>query len=93
MVSHNEIYHCWHQGIGTKKAATVTINNNMIHDAQLSINCELGAMPTITNNRFEAAPVSPDCPPGTGNQDIGRSADNPGGTYGGKLIYPSSAAN
>lgn len=91
-ITNNEVYHCWHQGIGVKKVSTILIKDNFIHDAQLSINCEEGARPTITHNHFAAAPRNPDCPTGSDNQDIGRVADTSGGTYQGKVIYPSNAA-
>ena len=91
MIKNNEIYHCWHQAIGLKGQSAVNIvEENNIHDAQLGINCEDGAKPTFTNNHFEAAPIDPDCPRGEKNQDIGRVADTHGGTYNGKLIYPSN---
>ncbi len=89
-IKNNEIYHCWHQGIGLKKEGTIIIEGNAIHDAQLSINCEGGAKPMIRKNRFEAAHLNPDCPAGEENQDIERVADTKGGTYDGKLIYPSN---
>ena len=90
-IENNEIYHCWHQAIGLKGQSAVNIvEENNIHDAQLGINCEDGAKPTFTNNHFEAAPIDPDCPHGEKNQDIGRVADTHGGTYNGKLIYPSN---
>lgn len=90
IIKNNEIYHCWHQGIGVKGQGTNLITNNQIHDAQLSINCENGAKPDINHNYFAAAPLDSDCPAGPGNQDIGRVADTAGGTYQGKLIYPSN---
>ena len=92
IIKNNEIYHCWHQGIGIKGPGINLIEGNQIHDAQLSVNCEDGAKPNINHNRFAAAPLGSDCPVGAGNQDIGRVADTAGGTYNEKLIYPSNAA-
>lgn len=91
VVTNNEVYHCWHQAIGIKGQGDSLIENNNIHDAQLSINCEDGAKPTINNNHFEAAPINNDCPEGAGNQNIERPADTQGGTYDGKLIYPANS--
>lgn len=90
-ITSNVIYHCWHQAIGVKRRGMNRIEENTIHDAQLGINCENQAKPTIINNHFEAAPLGSDCPSDEKNQDIGRIADTPGGTYNGKLIYPSNA--
>lgn len=89
-IKNNTVYHCWHQAIGVKGNGLNRIEGNTIHDAQLSINCESGAKPTLIGNRFEAAPMSADCPAGDNNRIIGRPADTPGGTYSGKLIYPSN---
>lgn len=86
-VSGNEIYHCWHQAVGTKVIGEIVIEDNHIHDANLSVNCELGSRPRIVNNRIAAAPVSPDCGPATGNTIERRRADTEGGTFGGVLIY------
>ncbi len=88
-IENNEVYHCWHQAIGIKKAQGTIIKNNFLHDSQLGVNCEEGAKPTIENNRLEFAPVSPDCGPNTNNTEIDRKPDTAGGTYNGKLIYPS----
>ena len=90
IITNNEIYNCWHQAIGIKANGNDLISDNNIHDSQLSVNCEKGATPKIINNHFEAAPINPDCPTGEGNVDIGRVADTIGGTYNGKLIYPSN---
>ena len=90
-ITNNEIYHCWHQAVGVKSSGNTFISGNNIHDSQLGINCERGAKPDITNNHFEAAPINPDCPTGERNVDVGRTADTIGGTYNGKLIYPSNA--
>lgn len=91
IITNNEIYHCWHQAIGIKANGDDVISNNNIHDSQLSINCEKGATPKTINNHFEAAPINSDCPAGNNNEDVGRVADTIGGTYNGKLIYPSNA--
>jgi hypothetical protein len=88
-IKNSEIYHCWHQAIGVKRGGNVFIEQNSIHDAQLSVNCEEGAKPNIINNHFEAAPLEPHCPNGENNQNTNRAADTKGGTYEGNLIYPS----
>jgi hypothetical protein len=88
-VSRNEIYHCWHQAVGTKVTGEIVIEDNDIQDANLGVNCEYGSRPTLVNNRFAAAPVSPDCGQGTGNSIEERPADSDGGTFGGRLIYPA----
>ncbi len=88
-IENNEVYHCWHQAIGLKAGGPNLIKNNFLHDAQLGVNCENGANPTIENNHLEAAPLSPDCGEGVGNANIDRPHDVAGGTYEGKLIYPS----
>ncbi len=88
-VENNEVYHCWHQAIGYKGNGPNLIKNNFLHDAQLGINCENGANPTIENNHLEAAPLNPDCGEGNNNTNVDRPRDVAGGTYGGKLIYPS----
>lgn len=89
-IENNTISHCWHQAIGVKgvKQANI-IKNNRIHDAQLSVNCELGATPIIENNTIKAAPLNPDCGDGNDNIALDTPHDTAGGTYGGKLIYPS----
>lgn len=90
VIENNKIYHCWHQGIGVKVVGKNTIKNNVIHDAQLSVNCENRANPILTTNSFEAAPMNPDCPQGTNNTETNRRADTAGGTYDGQLIYPAN---
>lgn len=89
LIENNEVYHCWHQGIGVKKAGANLIRNNYVHDAQLSVNCEYGAKPTISGNRFRAAPLNPDCGEGSGNKEEPGEPDTIGGTYNGALIYPA----
>lgn len=90
IIKNNEIYHCWHQGIGLKIIGKNTIIENTIHDSQLSINCEHGATPTIQNNTITAAPVTPECGPYEhSNKETKRQADTTGGTYDGKVIYPA----
>lgn len=88
-ISGNDIYHCWHQAVGTKVTGKIVVEGNYIHDANLGVNCELGSRPTIADNRFAAAPVSPDCGPATDNAIERRRADTEGGTFGGVLIYPA----
>ena len=88
-IEKNEVYHCWHQGIGLKKVGQNRIVNNYIHDAQLSINCENGAQPEILNNTIKAAPINPDCGNGIGTKELPGEPDTKGGTYNGILIYPS----
>ena len=34
LIQNNEIYHCWHQGIGLKKFSNNVVKGNYIHDAQ-----------------------------------------------------------
>ncbi len=87
IVAYNDIYHCWHQAIGVKTVGENTINNNTIHDANLSINCEYDANPVIRHNQFTTAPPSNDCPTDSSNTTTTRPADTPGGTYQGQLIY------
>lgn len=88
-VENNEIYHCWHQAIGTKVPGEIIIKNNQVHDANLGINCEHAAKPTITNNQFAAAAINPDCGQNADNTVLERSADTQGGTYNDRLIYPA----
>ncbi|HBY74004.1 MAG TPA: hypothetical protein DEG44_04965 [Candidatus Kerfeldbacteria bacterium] len=87
IVAYNEIYHCWHQAIGVKTVGENTINNNTIHDANLSINCENDAAPTIRNNTFTAAQLADNCPADASNTSVNRPVDTLGGTYRGELIY------
>lgn len=90
IVENNDIFHCWHQAIGVKKVKQSNIiKNNRIRDAQLSVNCEFGATPIIEGNTIQAAPINPDCGNGIGNTILDSPRDTAGGTYGGKLIYPS----
>lgn len=89
VVEDNEVYHCWHQAIGTKAPGAIIIKNNQVHDANLSINCEHGAQPTIINNQFAAAPINSDCGQGADNIIQERLSDTQGGTYNGRLIYPA----
>ena len=91
IIESNEVYHCWHQAIGVKVKGKNLLTKNDVHDAQLGVNCEFGADPEIRANRFAAAPINPECPPGE-NKIVERPPDSPGGTYGGKLIYPSLIA-
>jgi len=88
-IENNEIYHCWHQGIGVKVKGPNTIKNNYVHDSQLSVNCENNANPTIEDSRFVAAPLSPGCKQASNNTNIERSRNVKGGTYDGILIYPA----
>ncbi len=88
-IENNEIYHCWHQAVGVKVRGDNIIRNNDIHDAQLAVNCENNANPIITDNRIAAAPIGPECSPGAGNTETTRDSDTVGGTYNGKVIYPS----
>lgn len=88
-VQKNEIYHCWHQAIGVKKVRHATIRENQVHDAWLGVNCEYGSTPTIQQNSFGWSPNTPECPLGEGNENFLGSADTPGGTYNGVLVYPS----
>lgn len=89
-IENNEIYHCWHQAIGVKVKSVNTIENNNIHDSQLSINCEFGANPTIRKNVFKSAPLNSQCPQDESNIEKAGKYDVVGGTYGGKLIYPAT---
>ena len=89
-IENNEIYHCWHQAIGVKIKGVNTIENNIIHDAQLSINCEFGANPTLRKNTFKSAPLNPDCPKSEDNIEIDGKYNTTGGTYNGILIYPAT---
>lgn len=90
-IENNTINHCWHQAVGVKKVKQSNIiKNNRIGNAQLSVNCELGATPIIENNTIKAAPLNPDCGDGTGNKILDTPRDTTGGTYNGKLIYPST---
>lgn len=86
----NEIYHCWHQAIGVKVTGVNTIENNNIHDAQLSVNCEFEANPTLRKNTFTSAPLNPNCPKGEDNIEKAGKYDTAGGTYNGKLVYPAT---
>lgn len=88
-VENNEVYHCWHQAVGTKLPGEIIVRNNNIHDSNLGINCENGAKPTITNNQLTAADINPDCGQGLGNILKEQPADVPGGTYDGRLVYPT----
>ena len=88
-IEHNEIYHCWHQAIGVKVKGVNTIENNFIHNAQLSINCEFDANPSIRKNTFQSAPLNPDCPKSENNIEKAGNYDTLGGTYAGNLIYPA----
>ncbi len=89
-ITHNEIYHCWHQAIGVKLKGVNTIENNNIHDAQLGINCEFDANPTIRKNTFKSAPLNSDCPKSEDNIEKPGKYDTLGGTYAGNLIYPAT---
>lgn len=86
-VAGNEIYHCWHQAVGTKVVGDIVVEGNHIHDANLSVNCEYGSRPLIVRNRIAAAPINPDCGPAPGNTVEERRPDTSGGTFGGVLIY------
>lgn len=97
-VENNTIYHCWHQAVGVKTKAgsnrVNTIQQNTIHDATLSVNCEGTAIPWVTQNRFSAAPIGENClslnaKMAEQNTVEERPFDTPGGTYGGQLIYPA----
>lgn len=91
LVEDNQIYHCWHQAVGTKKVGVgTTIRRNFIHDAQVGINCENDSKPTIVDNKLAAAPIGEECGNGSNNEVIDQPADTAGGTYGGQLIYPSN---
>ncbi|MBI2589069.1 right-handed parallel beta-helix repeat-containing protein [Candidatus Saccharibacteria bacterium] len=91
LVEDNQIYYCWHQAIGTKKAGVpATIRRNFIHDAQVGVNCENGSKPTIVDNKLVAAPIGEECGSGSSNEVIDQPADTAGGTYAGQLIYPSN---
>lgn len=101
-LENNDIFHCWHQAIGIKtRSASLQINtiqNNSIHDAWLGLNCEGSATPVVTKNTFAGASVDQNCfakDPGlrANNSIEERQADVPGGTYGGRLIYPAPAVN
>lgn len=89
----NEVYHCWHQGIGVKVKGSNTIRNNIVHDTQLSVNCENGADPRIMGNIFIAAPLNTDCGTGVNNTEENREPDTQGGTYNNVLVYPSINTN
>ncbi len=98
-VTNNDIYHCWHQAIGIKtddqtKAKNV-VTGNAIRDSNLSVNCEGTAMLTLEQNQFFSAPIAENCRELLGavssvNTVNERRADTPGGTYGGRLIYPAN---
>src|SRR3990167_5474955 len=91
LVEDNQIYHCWHQAVGTKKVSLNTIiRRNFIHDAQVGVNCENGSKPTIVDNKLTAAPIGEECGSGSNNEIIEQPADTIGGTYAGQLIYPSN---
>lgn len=91
LVEDNQIYHCWHQAVGTKKAGVGTIiRRNFIHDAQVGVNCENGSKPTIVDNKLAAAPIGEECGSGSNNEVIDQPADTAGGTYAGQLIYPAN---
>ena len=91
LVEDNQIYHCWHQAVGTKKVGVgTTIRRNFIHDAQVGVNCENSSMPTIVDNKLVAAPIGEECGNGSNNEIIEQPADTTGGTYAGQLIYPSN---
>lgn len=85
----NEVYHCWHQAIGTKLPGPISITSNIVHDANLGINCENGSNPSISGNSFSAAPWSPTCGDDQGNAIADRPTDVLGGTYNGVLVYPA----
>ncbi len=89
-IENSEAYNCWHQAIGTKNPKKVVLRNNYIHDVQVGVNCEDDAHPSISNNRIERAGVSESCPIGEWNRVIEGTPNTAGGTYNGKLIYPSS---
>lgn len=89
-IKNNEIYHCWHQGVGVKTRGQNLIEGNNIHDAWLSVNCEYGANPTIRKNKIRAAPIAQECKTENNNTIIEAIPDVPGGTYMDKLIYPST---
>lgn len=89
IIENNEVYHCWHQGIGLKKDGLNLIKNNRIHDSQVGINCEFGARPDMIRNSLEAAPINPECGRGVDNTEESREPDSAGGMYNGALIYPS----
>src|SRR3989338_8913494 len=88
-IENNEIYHCWHQAIGVKVKGVNTIEQNNIHDSQLSINCEFDANPSIRKNTFKSAPLNSECPKGEDNIDKVGKYDTAGGTYERKLVYPA----
>lgn len=90
VIEGNEIYHCWHQAIGIKVTGKNIIQNNYIHDAWLSVNCEYGANPEVKNNIFKSAPYNTDCPAGQSNEIIKTASDTNGGTYNGVLVYPAN---
>ena len=91
LLEDNQIYHCWHQAVGTKKVGVgTTIRRNFIHDAQVGVNCENSSMPTIVDNKLVAAPIGEECGNGSNNEIIEQPADTTGGTYAGQLIYPSN---
>ncbi len=89
VIEGNEVFHCWHQAIGVKAKKGNVIARNVVHDAQVGVNCEYGADPAIVQNRFEDAFITPECPEGQGNSIEEREPDTKGGTYQGKLIYPA----
>lgn len=90
VIENNTIYHCWHQAIGTKVIGKNTIQQNTIHDANLSVNCEYNSNPSVRENHIEAAPLDPNCNAENQNTIIDRAFDTPGGTYNRTLIYPAT---
>jgi parallel beta-helix repeat protein len=86
IIEDNEIYHCWHQGIGVKKENENEIISNHIHDSMLSVNCELGSSPKIKNNLIWAAPLNLNCTDDN-NTIVHAMPDVAGGTYLGMLVY------
>jgi len=85
-----EAYHCWHQAVGYKGDHPTTLRRAFLHDAKVGVNCEGGAQPGLAalTLRADAVDFAPDCPPADGVDRLPGDPDVPGGTYGGRLVYP-----
>jgi len=94
LIQGNEIFECWHQGVGIKDHSGNIIQDNFIHDVQSGINCERGNG-VITNNHLASAGmlITPACGSSEGNTLETKDPSSPGGTYEGRLIYPSREKN
>lgn len=84
-----EASHCWHQAVGFKADNGGSLEDAYLHDSNLAVNCEGGAQPVLRDLTVKAAPIAPSCPAATGTVQLPGSSDTPGGTYGGRLIYPA----